>query len=89
MDYLRKKIRQALEEPWSHTPPISIQLSQIKSAPDGLITVGASYLVQQRDGTDAVVHDEAPVTLADEQAADDFLARGLSSFLMKHPTWPD
>lgn len=89
LQYLQRKVGQALDETWSHTPPISIQLSQIETGCDGSITVGASYLVRRRDGIYAVVHDEPAVTLVNEQVVDDFLARGLSSLLMKHPVWPD
>lgn len=86
---LERKVEQALSATWEHTQPVAISLDPPPSEqPDGSLLAGASFSVQRRDGSWKEIHREQPVTLADEDAVDDFLARGLSVLLMKHPIWP-
>lgn len=51
-------------------------------------SAGLRFETLRRDGTWALAHEEPAVALADDAAVDDLVARALSTFLMKHPTWP-
>jgi hypothetical protein len=88
-DKLERKLAEARASTWEHTQPLEIALDLDESdAGDGSVVAGARYLVQKRSGEWVTVHEEPAVKMSDEIAVDDFLARGLSIFLMKHPSWP-
>jgi hypothetical protein len=89
IDRLRSKLAQAFATTWEHTQPVSVELDpETRLRDDGKLVAGARYLVQARNGDWIEVHREAAVILADAVAVDDFIARGLSILLMKHPSWP-
>lgn len=79
---LTKKVTEAFATPWDPDRPTRVEIVES----DGL--VGLRFFAQRRSGEWALVHEEPSVYLASETDADDLLARGLSIFLMKHPTWP-
>jgi hypothetical protein len=89
LDKLQRKVAEARASTWEHTQPLEIELDlQGDTAGDGSVVAGARYLVRKQSGEWVTVHQEPVVRLSDEVAIDDFLARGLSVFLMKHPSWP-
>lgn len=89
LDRLTRKVEQALASTWEHAQPLAIRLEPPPHCDaEGRLVVGAAYLVQGRNGAWVEVHREPPVALADAEAVDDFLARGLSMLLMRHPAWP-
>lgn len=88
LDRLTRKVEQAQSAAWDHAQPLAIRLDPPPFVEDGAVVAGASYLVKARDGNWVEVHREPVTRLANAEAIDDFLARGLSLLLMKHPAWP-
>lgn len=89
IDRLRSKLAQAFATTWEHTQPVSVEFEpETRLCDDGTLVAGARYLVQARGGNWVEVHREPVAILADAAAVDDFIARGLSILLMKHPSWP-
>lgn len=80
--WLAKKLSEAVATPWDPDRPTRVELVD----QGGL--AGLRFFALKRSGEWVMVHEEPPVPLASETDADDLLARGLSTFLMKHPTWP-
>jgi hypothetical protein len=86
---LQRKLDESLASTWDHLQPIDIRLDPApQEEADGTLKAGAVYLVQSRPGDWVEVHREPVVLMGDGDAVDDFLARGLSTLLMKHPSWP-
>ncbi|TVR11191.1 MAG: hypothetical protein EA385_01835 [Salinarimonadaceae bacterium] len=80
--YLDEKLRQAFSEEWDPKRPTRVEIVE-----DGEL-IGLRFLARRRDGSWSAVHEEPHFALASRQDVDDFLARALSVFLMKHPGWP-
>jgi len=88
LERLERKIEEAQCATWDHARPLAIRLDPPPRMENDALVVGASFLVQARDGGWVEIHREPATPLADAEAVDDFLARGLSLVLMKHPAWP-
>lgn len=85
---LDKACAEALATTWEHAQPVSIKLDPPPKLVDDALLAGAAYIVQARGGEWVEVHREPVAKMTTEDEVDDFLARGLSILLMKHPTWP-
>ncbi|TQF80830.1 hypothetical protein FK498_05780 [Elioraea sp. Yellowstone] len=79
---LARKLSEATETPWDPDRPTRVELVECGAG------VGLRFFAMKRTGEWVMVHEEPSVPLATEADADDLLARGLSIFLMNHPTWP-
>ena len=79
---LNRKLAELFREEWDPARPTRVETVERDGA------VGLRFFVRKSDGTWVTVHDEPPVVLVTEADVDDLLARGLSTFLMKHPAWP-
>jgi hypothetical protein len=79
---LERKLAESFAEEWDPARPTRVETVESDGA------VGLRFFARKPDGAWIAVHDEAPVLLATETDVDDLLARGLSTFLMKHPAWP-
>jgi hypothetical protein len=79
---LDRKLAESFAQEWDPARPTRAEIVEH----DG--SVGLRFFARKPDGTWVVVHEEASVAVATEIDADDLLARGLSTFLMKHPAWP-
>jgi len=77
-----KKIAEAFRKEWHPQRPSRADIFETNDA------IGLRFYVQNKDACWTLVHEEPPVSLADEIQAEDLVARGISSFLMEHPLWP-
>ena len=66
----------------------AIRLDPPPQVADDAVIAGLAFLVQSKAGSWVEMHREPAAKLASEAEVDDLLARGLSIFLMKHPSWP-
>lgn len=80
--YLTTKLGQSFSEEWDPNRPTRVEVIEESGA------TGLCFLARRRDGTWSSVHEESPVPLETSADVDNMLARGLSLFLMKHPSWP-
>lgn len=86
---LQAKLAQAFADSWAHTQPGRFEFDpETRLRDDGSLQAGVRYCVQRSDSTWVEVHREPMTVMMDEAAVDDFIASGLSQFLMKHPSWP-
>jgi hypothetical protein len=79
---LDQKVAESFAQEWDPARPTRAEVIEQGNA------VGLRFFVQKRNGAWVAVHDESPAVLATDDDVDDLLARGLSTFLMKHPAWP-
>ena len=79
---LERKLAESFAQEWDPSRPTRVETVESNGA------VGLRFLVRKGNGSWVAVHDEAPAALETETDVDDLLARGLSTFLMKHPAWP-
>ena len=90
LDRLHRKLAEAFAEGWARAEGIDAQLD-LDTASDpttGAVSGGVAFRVADRAGAWHVVHHARMDGIADPVALDDWLAQGLSIFLMKHPVWP-
>lgn len=80
--YLEKKMREAFQDEWDPKRPTSFEFIG-----DGNV-VGLRFYKRRQDGSLQLVYEEPPTSLTSKKCVDDLIARGLSIFLMKHPSWP-
>jgi hypothetical protein len=79
---LDRKLGQAFSIPWDEQRVARAQVVEDRDL------FGLSFFVQKRNGQWIEVHREPCVPLSNESEIDDLVARGLSTFLMCHPSWP-
>jgi len=79
---IQKKLDEGFQKKWHPQRLSRAEVFEINEA------IGLRFYVQNKNVCWILVHDEPPVELADETQAEDLVARGISSFLMKHPLWP-
>lgn len=85
MNYLslvQKKIDEGFQKEWHPHRQTRADVFEANNA------IGLKFYVQNKDACWMLMHEETPVRLNDENQAEDLVARGISSFLMKHPLWP-
>ena len=80
--YLMRKLDQAFADEWDPNRPTRVEVIEESGA------TGLCFLARRRDGSWSCAHEEPPVPLSTSADVDNMLARGLSLFLMKHPSWP-
>lgn len=87
---LRRKLTETFAETWDHTNPVDAVLDPDTAFDEraGVMHGGISFRVKDSRGAWQVVHHEPMGQLHDVVELDNWLARGLSQFLMKHPIWP-
>ncbi|WP_447968613.1 hypothetical protein [Nitrospira sp. M1] len=78
---LIKKLIESFEEQWDLDRPTRYEVVEEGEK------VGLLLFAQKSDGNWSLIHDELPIHLKTEVDVEDFLARALSIFLMKHPAW--
>jgi hypothetical protein len=90
LDELRRKLGQAFAVTWEHEEGMDVVLDDgtALDPASGALDGGMSFRVRTHDGAWHIVHREQIENVRDSVALDDVVARGLSLFLMKHPTWP-
>jgi hypothetical protein len=86
---LQRKLAEAAADKAEHKNVQDIQLDDdTRLDGDGRLTGGLSFRVRDSKGAWHVVHRERMDGLLEASELDDVLARGISIFLMKHPSWP-
>jgi hypothetical protein len=85
---VERKVAEAQSARWEHSQPLAIRLDPAPQISGDVVVTGLAFLVQSECGLWIEIHREATVRIACEDGVDDLLARGLSIFLMKHPSWP-
>jgi hypothetical protein len=85
---IERKVAEAQAARWEHSQPLAIRLDPPPEIADDAVIAGLVFSVQSKAGAWVEVHREPAAKLASEAEVDDLLARGLSVFLMKHPSWP-
>jgi hypothetical protein len=88
LDRIERKVAEAQAARWEHSQPLAIRLDPPPQIADDAVIAGLAFLVQSKAGAWVEMHREPAAKLASEAEVDDLLARGLSIFLMKHPSWP-
>jgi hypothetical protein len=89
LERLRRKLAVAAADREQNAQPQDAVLDEGTALDTRGALQGAIYFrVQDAAGAWHVMHRETLDGVEDAAALDDVLARGLSLFLMKHPTWP-
>jgi len=90
IDRLQRKLAEAFAQGWARAEGLDALLDPDTAADpaSGALSGGIAFRVTDRAGLWHVVHHARMENIADPVALDDWLAGGLSIFLMKHPTWP-
>jgi hypothetical protein len=85
---VERKVAEAQSARWEHSQPVTIRLDPPPEISGHAVITGLAFLVQSERGSWVEIHREPAAKMASEGEVDDLLARGLSIFLMKHPSWP-
>lgn len=87
---LDRKLAQAFCETWPRRNAISAELDPDTrfETTTGVLSGGIAFRVRDAKGIWQTIHRERISNLRSAEELDDFLAAGLSRFLMKHPEWP-
>lgn len=80
-EYIAIVLKRAFAEDWDPVRPTSAELFLSENK------IGIRFFIRRNDLPAYVVHEEVASFLESREDADDFIARALSNFLMKHPTW--
>lgn len=90
IDRLKRKLAEAFAQGQARAEGLDARLDPDTAADpaSGTVSGGVSFCVTDRAGRWHVVHHARMEAITDPVALDDWLARGLSIFLMKHPIWP-
>ncbi|GJM05137.1 MAG: hypothetical protein DHS20C09_11280 [marine bacterium B5-7] len=78
---LEKKLAEAFTAPWDLKRPTRYEILYQGEK------VGLGLFVKKPNGHWHLIYQEPFILLESEDDLDDFLARALSNFLMKHPEW--
>lgn len=88
---VEKKLNEAFSEIWPNRPEIKAVLddnTHYNATKEGL-EGGVSYLsYSKRQAEWILIHHEPMHLLQNEEAIDDWVAKGLSTLLMLHTRWP-
>ena len=87
---VKRQLGQAFLERWSKARDAEAVLDEdthFDRAAGGLVG-GVTFFLTARDGRRVAIHRERMGVLRTGEEVDDWLARALSIFLYKHPTWP-
>lgn len=89
-DRLQRKLGETFSNTWEHANAVDAVLDPLTefSEQTEILRGGVSFRVKDSGGVWHVVHHEAMREIRTNDELDDWLARGLSRFLMKHPMWP-
>lgn len=83
-----RKVAESQSARWEHSQLLAIWLDPSPKMAGDAVIVGFAFLVQSKRGSWVEIHRKPAAKLTSADEIDDLLARGLSIFLMKHPSWP-
>jgi hypothetical protein len=85
---IERKVAEAQSARWEHSQPLAIQIDPAPEISGDAVVAGFAFLVKSGPGSWIEIHREPATKMVCADEVDDLLARGLSIFLMKHPSWP-